>query len=222
MIAVATDYQAVLAGLPPGERALFEDVSWEEYEELIGQIVARPGVRISYDQGRMEIMVTSSKHERWKGLFNPLLVTLAEELNLNLVSLGSMTFKLPAYARGVEPDDCFYIHNAAAVAGVEELDLAVDPGPELIIEIDLSSRSLNKFPIYASLGVREVWRVSRYRLLLYRVNARGDDFEPADASALFPGVTAAALQGFLDMGRKRGIIPMIRAFREWVRKQAAN
>jgi len=38
------------------------------------------------------------------------------------------------------------------------MDLAVDPPPDLVIEIDIPSPSFSKLPIYADMGVPDVWR----------------------------------------------------------------
>lgn len=218
MSVLTADYVELVTKLPPGGRLCLEDVPWNEYESLLAEVTDQPHYRISYDQGELEIMSTSARHEIWKVLFAHLLAVLAEELNLNLYSLGSMTFKLPQFAQGVEPDDCFYLHRAAQVMGLDELDLQVDPGPELIIEIDITHGSLDKFPIYANLGVEEVWRRDKKALYFYR--RAGASFEQVETSDLFPFLTAADLLPFLEQGKQQGVVPMIRAFRHWVRQQA--
>src|SRR5436190_40114 len=76
-----------------------------------------PRFRLSYDQGTLQIMTLSPRHERLKSLFTPLLTVLTEELNLNLVGLGSTTFRRAEAARGLEPDDCYYIPQAERMAG---------------------------------------------------------------------------------------------------------
>ena len=217
MTTLTMDFVETTATLPRGTRLIAEDVSWAEYEELLTALNDQPHYRISYDRGELEIMSTSAKHESWKVLFTHLLAVLAEELNLNLYSLGSMTFNLPAFAQGVEPDDCFYIHRADQVMGLDELDLTVDPGPELVVEIDLSSSSLDKFPIYANLGVEEVWRRNKRALEFYR--CVGGTFQRVERSVLFPLITPANLEPFLDKGKRSGIVPMLQAFRAWVRVQ---
>src|SRR5436309_8269419 len=44
------------------------------------------------------------------------------------------------------------------VRNKKNINMEIDPPPDLVIEVDLTSDSLNKFPLYSPLGVPEVWR----------------------------------------------------------------
>src|SRR5882724_11813445 len=124
--------------LPANSTLLLHKVSWAEYEDLLALLPDNPRYRLSYNQGTLEIMTLSPRHERLKSLFTPLLTVLTEELNLNLVGWGSTTFKMADAAKGLEPDDCYYIYQAGNMAGRHTLDLATDPPPELVVEVDIS------------------------------------------------------------------------------------
>ena len=78
----------IIEALPASSTLLLHEMSWEEYETLLALVPDNPRFRLSYDQGTLEIMTLSSRHERLKALFTPLLTVLTEELNLNLVGLG--------------------------------------------------------------------------------------------------------------------------------------
>lgn len=214
MNSLAMNYLQTVETLPPSSTLIIEAVSWETYQNLLQQIQDDSNVRLSYDQGVLEIMTLSPRHEKWKGLFAHLLAVIVEALDLNLISLGSTTFSLPAMAQGVEPDDCFYIRHAAVMAKKDEVNLAVDPAPELVVEIDISHRSLYKMPIYANLGVAEIWRHDGTQVKFYHL--LGKSYVEVESSDLFPFVTSAILSQFLETGKEQGVIPMVRAFREWV------
>ena len=49
--------------IPPGQQLLMTDVSWEMYEQLLVEFEGRPGTRINYSQGVLEIMVPLPEHE---------------------------------------------------------------------------------------------------------------------------------------------------------------
>jgi len=201
--------------LPANSTLLLHEVSWAEYGDLLALLPDTPRFRLSYDQGTLEIMTLSPRHERLKSLFTPLLTVLTEELNLNLVGLGSTTFRRVEAARGLEPDDCYYIHQAERMAGQDIIDLATDPPPDLVVEVDITHPSLDKFPIYASLRVPEVWRHDGDTLQVFRL--RGEQYIQTSASGVFPWLPAEVLARFVQQGNEHGIIPMVRAFRNWVR-----
>ena len=201
--------------LPASSTLLLHEVSWAEYEDLLALLPDNPRFRLSYDRGTLQIMTLSPRHERLKSLFAHLLAVLTEELNLNLVGLGSTTFRRAEAARGLEPDDCYYIPQAERMAGQDTIDLATDPPPDLVVEVDITHPSLDKFPIYASLRVPEVWRHDGDTMQFFRLI--GERYTQTPASGLFPLLSTEVLAGFVQQGKEHGTIPMVRAFRDWVR-----
>jgi Uma2 family endonuclease len=83
------------------------------------------------------------------------------------------------------------------------------------VEVDLPSPSLQKLPLYARIGVPEVWRYDGERMTLYR--PAGGDYEVAEVSAVLPGVTARDLTRFLDESRTQRRTLWLRGVREWAR-----
>ena len=150
------DYRQAIDHLPQGATLVLSDVSWEDYEQLLEDLTERPGVRVTYDQGRVDIMTPLRKHEKYKEFISHLIAVLADELNIDVEPSGSTTWKKREAQKATEPDLCFYVANAAHVIGKDELDLDVDPPPDLAVEIDVTNESLSKFPIYATLGVPEI------------------------------------------------------------------
>jgi len=96
------------------------------------------------------------KHEHPKVQFDRFIFALAEKLEIEIKSAGSITLKREDVNRGIEPDNCYYIQTEPTVRGRQELDLETDPPPDLAIEIDITSTSVNKFGIYLALGVPEL------------------------------------------------------------------
>ncbi|MEM9904503.1 MAG: Uma2 family endonuclease, partial [Cyanobacteria bacterium P01_D01_bin.44] len=162
----------VLAPLPPDNRVQLTGISWATYETLRAELdCSRRGFRLSYYQGDLEIMAPSLEHERFKKAAGRFVETLAEELEIQIEPFGSTTLKRSELA-GAEPDECFYVRNLAAVRGLRRIDLSQDPPPDLAVEIDITNPSSRRLPIYASIGVTEVWRFDGEQLQIYRL-ARG-------------------------------------------------
>lgn len=67
-----------------------------------------------------------------------------------------MTFRRENLKKGLEPDQSYFIRHAADFLGTET-DLETDPPPDLVLEVDVTSPSDLKLPVYAAMKVPEVW-----------------------------------------------------------------
>jgi Uma2 family endonuclease len=141
--------------VPPGQKLLLRDVTWQEFESILNELGDHRSTRIAYEDGTLEMMMPLPEHEDDKEIVGDLIKALLEELDIEFRSLGSTTFK-KFQAQGLEPDQCFYIQNERIIRGKKRIDLSVDPPPDLAIEIDVTSRTHPS--IYAALGVPELWR----------------------------------------------------------------
>ena len=210
-------YLDAIAHLPAGGTLILNEVSWEEYEQLLADLGHENGVRISYDQGRLEVMSPSSFHEMFKELVLSIALSLATEVGLPFESRGSTTFKQELSEKGAEPDTCFYVQNAFRIIGKRQIDLKGDPPPDIIVEIDVSHESTGKFSFYATLGVRELWRYDEQSLHIYRLSDEG--YSEIPASEVFPLLTSNALTQFLEQSKTAGQGAALRSFRDWLRTQ---
>ncbi len=148
---------------------ILHDISWDTYCRLNDENFS-PAIRMSFFEGALEIMTLSSRHENWERKIEVLVQTFAGTIRLDCESFGSVTMRRKDLRAGLEPDACFYFGPmAAAMRGREQLDLHTDPAPDLAVEIDISRRSLPKFPLYAALGIREIWRFHREEVVLYEL-----------------------------------------------------
>jgi Uma2 family endonuclease len=193
---------------------VLEDASWELYEQLLRDIGDRP-IRINYDQGRLEMMSPLPEHERPKKLIGRLIEALTEERGIELASLGSTTFRRKDKAKGLEPDECYYFKNERKMRGRKRLNLKKDPPPELVVEIDITHRSVEREPIYAGLGVPEIWRWDGTRLECLELAGR--EYRPREKSIAFPFLAPADLTRFVRMWNREGENAIVRKFRDWVR-----
>lgn len=166
--------------ISPSEKILLHNVSWQEFETILTEMENKTGSRIAYDRGTLEIIMPLPEHEYFKEIISLLVQDLADELGLNYESLGSTTWKREDRLAGVEADNCFYIQNEPAIRGNLNINLSQDPPPDLALEIDITRKSLNRQPIYARLGVPELWRYDQGILQIYQLQAA--DYIEADNS----------------------------------------
>ncbi len=141
----------------PEQRLRLGAVEWSSYRAIADALRGRH-VRVTYDQGNLELMTISRLHAQLSRLLGRLVFVLAEEAGKTLSSAGDMTCEREDLGRAVEPDECFYIDNEPRMRGKVEIDLSVDPPPDLAIEVEVSRSAASRLPIYAALGVPEVWR----------------------------------------------------------------
>ncbi|HAT15183.1 MAG TPA: hypothetical protein DCS91_17820 [Microcoleaceae bacterium UBA11344] len=196
---------------------LLTNISWQTYESLVNELAEQPGIRLTYDRGTLEIMTPSAPHEGNKQILGRFVETVTEELNIEIRSLGSMTCRREDLERGLEPDQCYYIENERLIRDVKQIDLNEYPPPDLVIEIDITSSSINRRELYASLGVPEVWRYDGSRLIFYQLE--GQEYVEREVSPHFPFLSPSEIMGFVETQKDVGETSMIRGFRQWVRSQ---
>jgi len=198
---------------PTDRRVIIEGVSWATYERLLADFGESHTARVAFDRGTLEIMAPSFAHERPANLLSQIVAILAEVRDMDLIGAGPTTFKREDVARGFEPDASFYIQHAADVRGNTEIDLHSDPPPDLVVEIDITHPSLDKLPLYATLGVPEVWRYTGQQVLIYRRDAEG--YAVVDTSMILPGVTGNHLTQLVASGYGLPRPAWLRSIQTW-------
>lgn len=213
-----TNYLDIIERLPAGALLRLPNVAWDEYEHLLAQMESyHPGHRLSYDCGRLIIVSPSFEHERAKEFVFSLVLVLSDEMDVTLETAGATTFKSKLLKKGVEPDTCFYVQNAARVIGRRALRSGVDPPPDVAVEIDMSNDSLDKFPIYAALGVPEIWLYDGRKTHFYKL--AGGNYEVIQNSLAFPILTAEDLTKYSEQSKTEGQTTALKAFRQMLRSR---
>src|SRR5262249_52870653 len=158
-------------------------------------------------------------HEQWKRLIGRLVVTLTEELGLPLAEYGSMTIKRRKKMRGLEPDECFWIQNEAAVRRLKSYKLRRDPPPDLIVEVSVNRSAVNRMGIYAAIKVPEVWRLRKHHLEFHILGEDGN-YAVGPTSRAFPGIRSEVIDPFLARLGQSELNALIREFRDWIRSRS--
>ena len=212
-----TEYREAVDHLPAGAILVLQNISWKDYEQLLKDLVDHPGVRVSYDEGRLEIMSPLPEHEEYKDSIYRMVCAFAEARGIEVETRGSATWKRSSIRKGSEPDTCFYVANAARIIGKRTIDLESDPPPDVVVEIDATNESLSKFGIYAALGVPEIWRYDGRETRLYKLS--GAAYAEIPESISLPGLTAQRITAFVDDARKHGQTKAVTSFRNELRSR---
>lgn len=185
------------------QRITLSGMRWTDYEVMLALRGDRPGPRITYLRGTLELMSPSFNHEAIKKMMARLLEAWALQNDVPLIAAGSWTLRSAPDERGIEPDECYML-------GRQKKER-----PDLALEVIWTAGGLDKLEVYRGLGVSEVW--------LWRDGAieahvlEGDRYVRAVRSRLLPALDLdrlarlavesdqhAALQAFLRQTRQRG------------------
>ena len=216
MLQTLTDSKEDIAG----SHLVLHDISWETYEQLLEIFAERSTPRMTYYQGTLELMVPLPEHERYSWTLGRLIVALSEEIGIEIIGLKSSTWRSEPKKAGNEADECFYIQNEALMRGKLTIDLKNDPPPDLAVEMDLTSSSINKMAVYAELKVPEVWIWKKGKLIINILNDTG--YVESETSLAFASFPVKELAQFMHLDSEKGENARIREFREWVRSHLQN
>ena len=190
-------------------------ISWDMYQTIKSDPDNR-NLRLTYYQGMLEIMAPSPEHEYYKKVIGRFVETLAETFVVSLYPLGSTTLDRQDLASGSEPDECFYltVSKIQQVKGKKRIDLTQDPAPDLVVEVDITSRSRYRDQVYAALKIPEVWQYDGQVLTLLELV--DGQYTVTESSLAFPKVKSEAIEHFLQESMTKDYLELVGEFRQWL------
>lgn len=199
------------------ERFLLTGISWSFYQAFCDELEGRP-IRLTYDNGMLEIMITKRPHEYHKKLLAKLVEQTVLFFNVPVASGGSMTLQREDLLKGFEPDECWWIAHEQDVRGQFEFDFQHDPPPDLAIEVEITSSLVSRVSIYAAMGVPEIWRCDGESL---RFCILQDDGAYADSttSLAFPFLAPERLFAFIQTDPAKDETTIVREYVDWLGNQ---
>ena len=200
-------------------KVVLKGVSWPTFQALLADVGDDRAWRIAYDNGVLEIRRLYQEQEVPVIMLACFVNAIADELEIDVMHVGALLLEREDLSRAIEPDTCFYIQNEALVRS-RDIDLETDPPPDLAVESDYSNSSLNKFTIYAALGVPELWRYRRQTLEVYQLV--DGKYESVAQSVAFPFLPIAEIPGFIEQSRAIGQRSAVRLFRTRIREILPN
>jgi Uma2 family endonuclease len=203
------------------QRVLLNHVSWKTYERLLADNIDVRSPRLTYDQGILEIMSPPTKHERLTGVLADIAAVVAEERGVEFMDARSVTLRRPDLERGVEPDSCFYLQhlqNVERIGAGEEIDLAVDPAPDLVIDVEVTSPAVSKLPIYASFGVPEIWLTDGQGVRILFL--AGGEYKQRQQSQVLLPLTDSILSEFLEKSKTFKPLAWRKMVRSWAHERS--
>lgn len=157
---------------------IFRGLSWSEFK-MIEPILDRPGIRLSYLDGALEITeMPGRSHETIKKRIAALVEAYLDFLGIEYTPTGSMTLESEESQVKREADESY------------ELGLDRDR-PDLAIEVVVTSGGISKLSAYQRLKIAEVWFWEQEILSIYQLTA--DSYRLSEKSVCLPNLDISLL-----------------------------
>ncbi len=204
----------------PDNSKVFYGVKWEDYVAFTKETLDQTDLEMTYNRGVLRVnMGIGLKHENLSRFLHNLITLIALNLNLSIIPAGSMSLVSNKVRKGADPDESYYIENSQVVSLRERLfDDEKDIPPDLVVEIDQSHKSDEKFEIYAAFGVKEFWLYDEELLHIFLLNETGEYLE-AKKSLAFPILTSKYLTKLLKRSQNEDQFRVLQDFQNWLKKQ---
>jgi len=178
------------------EPILIDGLSWREFK-VVEQLLSRPGVRLSFLDGVLEIRrMPGEKHETVKERIGSLLDLYLLQMGIDYQPTGSMTLESPSGLVKREADKSYRLG-------------ANREFPDLVVEVVVTSGGIDKLEAYKRLQIPEVWFWENGRLRLYSL---GDDgYAEVDRSFVLPDLDIVLLARCINIENH---LQAMREFRE--------
>lgn len=197
-------------------RRVLYSVTWQDYLKLLD---ATPDFFLphTYDEGTLEMMSPRKEHDWMAKLFARMIEAYALAVDLPIQSIGSTTLRAATGGRGLQPDETYYLANEPRVRCKDTYEPEKDPQPDLAIEVDVTSSSVPRMPVFARIGIPGLWRIERGRVRFYRRKSE-TEYEAVDRSVAFPFLKPADLMRFVKRRAELGENGVVREFVDWAKK----
>ena len=206
------------------KRVLLSGVSWQQFETLLDELGRDRTTRMTYDRGKLEMMTPLEEHDRCARLIESLILVLGDELRSKVYSLGSILLTRSDIGRAIQPESCYYFDQEVRVRNKAELDMNQTPPPDLVVDVAIEKGKMDRFSIYGSMEVPEIWRyttVTGEDVLkgnLQILQFRGDRYTEVSNSVQFPMLPSARVLEFLEQSDSLGLAQALVVLRDWMRK----
>jgi len=201
-------------------RVLLQNISWQTFKTMLAEMGSERNSRFAYDNGTIEIITAQMPHENSNRVIEGFVGVLCEELGWEIKRAGSLTLTRDDLQKGAEPDSSYYIQNEALVREQENIDLAIDLPPDLVLEVEYSRSAIDKLRLYAAMRVPEFWRYNASVLRVYTLV--GGQYLEVQTSPTFAPVSVKEIPRLIAEAKKNGEIATNRAFRDWVQQNISD
>lgn len=186
--------------------------SWQDYQMLARQRGDTSIPRLKYRRGEILLMSPLPVHGRDANIIADIVKALLDQLEQDYEAFTPVTLELPEEG-GIEPDYCFYIDNWEVAAGKQRINWQVNPPPDLVIEVDMTS--FTQVEDYLPYRIPEVWLLKQQTLHIYQL--QDSAYISSPHSRYFPEMDVMDLtMRCFEVAYDRNTGAAIRELRKWL------
>jgi Uma2 family endonuclease len=190
-------------------------LDWKGYLTMLRVRGERPVPRMVYLDRELLLVSPSFAHEFLKKRLGAFVQEVIVALKIQCIPAGETTFRRQRKRGGIEGDESYYLANAARIVGKNEIDLRIDPPPDLTIEVVHNRDARRAIEVYRRLGVPEVWVCDQEQLRILVLQANGR-YASADSSMVFPFLKTSEIASWILLPREPYETDWLEALRRWV------
>lgn len=196
---------------------VFRYIGWSGYRTMLKIRGEQNSPRMIYLDGDLWLMSPSFSQERPAERLGMLVMIVVEELDIPCVPAGHTTFRRKKKESGVEGDKTFYLANEGQIRGKRDIDLRVDPVPDLVIEAVYTNSAAPAEAAWRRLGVPEIWTWEEDSLRIQVRQADGGYIE-SETSLVLPMLGAGEVFDLVGQPQTGSETDWIKRTRRWVRE----
>jgi Uma2 family endonuclease len=214
--AQTSNLEEILADVAPSETKTFYGISWDDYVEFTNATLDKTNLKISYQRGILKVMGQGFRHGNVSRFLNSLVSMISLNFYVKIIPAGSMTLISHKTRKGADPDESYYIQNAHLASFKRELfDDKRDTPPDVVVEIDETHKSDDKFEIYAAFGIKEFWLYDGKIMRIFELSETGEYLLSENSLAL-PILSAKILTDFLNRSQTQDQFELLTEFQTWL------
>ena len=219
MQAIATlDIEELLAEITPENPKVLYGVTWEDYLELTENLLEETHLKTSFNRGILKITVKGFRHDNKSRFLHDLIRQTSLVLKIKTIPAGSMSLISNRVRKGADPDESYYIQNYDRASFKRELyDDETDTPPDLVIEVDETHKSDDKFEIYAAFGIKEFWLYDAEILRIFWLSEMGE-YLLSENSRSLPTLSAKVLTEYLKRSQHEDQFEVLLDFEKWLQE----
>ena len=213
---MSTATEKRIDSVPEGDQCVeLSDIDWKGYLTMLRLRGEQSVPKMVYLDGRVSLLSPSFRHEEIRTRLGVVVTEILVAFEIPFRASGQTTLRRRKRRGGVEGDQSYYIANERLIRGKHDLNLRIDPPPDLAIEAVHSHDASAALEVYRRLRVPEVWVCDENELQILILHGTGL-YAPAPTSRALPFLSAIEILDWVKRVPDGSDLEWIKSLRMWI------